>query len=193
MSFIAPAQGHKSVDHPLKKSFLRWQCLTRQMMMRDNMGRPDDAITPAVVLAGSSEPLGHIITILNKANGYSQVPEMQHMLRKTNDPAMVRDAALQFLSETYFQKPAEFSDILTSTFPPGSQGATTIRRADHCTLKFAAFGQSWELDCKVWRLIAPNPLFEATLVHNRLFNPALPDETIVLGFEPNWDKSKNVS
>ncbi|MBL4768752.1 MAG: hypothetical protein JKY94_13770 [Rhodobacteraceae bacterium] len=191
MISVAATLGHNLIDHPLKKSFLRWQCLTRQVMMRDNMGRPDDAITPAVVLAGSTEPLGHIITILNKAAGHSVVPEMQHMLRKTNDPAQVRDAALQFLSETYYQKPAEFSDILTSTFPPGSQGAATIRGADRCVLLFAAYGQTWELDCKVWRLIAPNPLYEATLTHNRLFNPALPDETIVLGFEPDWDKSKN--
>ncbi len=189
MVSVAAANEHKRVDHPLKKSFLRWQCLTRQMMMRDNQGRPDDAITPAVLLAGSKEPLGHIITILNKADGHSLVPEMQHMLRKTNDPAQVRDAALQFLSETYFQKASEFSDILTSTFPPGSEGATTIRRANGCVLLFEAYGQSWELDCKVWRLIAPNPLFEATLAHNRLFNPALPDETVVLGFEPDWDKS----
>ena len=191
MSSIAATLGQSYVDHPLKKSFLKWQCLTRQIMMRDEQGRPGDAITPAVILAGESEPMGHVITIMNKAPGYSLVPEMQHMLRKTNDPAQIRDAALQFLSATYYQKAAEFSDILTSTFTPDSPGAAQIRAADRCALVFEAYGQNWTLDCKVWHLAGHNPLFDATLAHNRLFNPGLPDETIVLGFEPDWDKSTN--
>ncbi len=83
MSSIASAMGQSFSDHPLKKSFLKWQCLTRQMMMRDHQGRPDGAITPAVVPAGETEPMGHIITILNKSPAHSLVPEMQHMLRKT--------------------------------------------------------------------------------------------------------------
>jgi len=49
-------------DHPLRKAFLKWQCRVRQMAMRDNYGRPDDAITPAVYLPDQAEPMGHIIT-----------------------------------------------------------------------------------------------------------------------------------
>jgi hypothetical protein len=189
MSTIAATMGQSLVDHPLKKSFLKWQCLTRQIMMRDNQGRPDASIMPSVIPAGAPEPMGHIITIMNKAPSYSLVPEMQHMLRKTNDPAQIRNAALQFLSATYYQKAAEFSDILTSTFPPASQGAAQIRAAERCSLMFDAYGQSWQLDCKVWKLAAHNPLFEATMTHNRLFNPALPKESVVLGFEPDWSAS----
>lgn len=189
MNSIAATMGQSFVDHPLKKSFLKWQCLTRQIMMRDNQGRPDDSIMPSVVLAGETEPMGHIITILNKSPGYSLIPEMQHMMRKTHDPADIRNAALTFLSATYYQKAAEFSDILTSTFPPESQGAAQIRAADRCTLMFEAYGQSWQLDCKVWQMAAHNPLYEATMTHNRLFNPALPNESVVLGFEPDWSAS----
>jgi hypothetical protein len=181
--------GQSLVDHPLKKSFLKWQCLTRQIMMRDNQGRPDASIMPSVVLAGTPEPMGHIITIMNKAPSYSLVPEMKHMLGKTNDPAQIRNDALQFLSATYYQKAAEFSDILTSTFPPESQGAAQIRAADRCKLIFDAYGQNWQLDCKVWQLAAHNPLFVATVTHNRLFNPALPNGSVVLGFEPDWSAS----
>jgi hypothetical protein len=181
--------GQSLVDHPLKKSFLKWQCLTRQIMMRDNQGRPDASIMPSVVPAGALEPMGHIITIMNKAPSYSLVPEMKHMLGKTNDPAQIRNDALQFLSATYYQKAAEFSDILTSTFPPESQGAAQIRAADRCKLIFDAYGQNWQLDCKVWQLAAHNPLFVATVTHNRLFNPALPNGSVVLGFEPDWSAS----
>ncbi|MGE4611123.1 MAG: hypothetical protein AAED33_06990 [Paracoccaceae bacterium] len=190
MSSIAATLGQSYVDNPLKKSFLKWQCLTRQMMMRDNQGRPDDAITPALVLAGETEPMGNIITILNKLPSHSLVPEMKHMLRKTNDPAQIRESALTFLSETYYQKAMDFSDLLTSTFLPKSEGAEKIRAADRCTLIFNAYSQIWHLDCKVWFLTERNPLFEATLTHNRLFNTNLPDETVVLGFEPDWGRSK---
>ena len=32
-----------------------------------------------------------------------------------------------------------------------------------------------------------NPIYAATMAHNRLFNPTLHPDTEVLGFEPNWD------
>ena len=186
---IAAVLGETYERHPLKDAFLKWQCHTRQMMMRDLEGRPSDAVTPAVTLPGADAPLGHIITILNKSPGYSQTPEMEHMFRKTNDPAQIRQAALGYLSATYYQKHREFSDILTATFPPGSAGAAQIRDAGHVTLSFDAFAQRFDLECKVWRLAAHNPLHQATLAHNQLFNPAMPAGTEVLGFEPSWDAS----
>ena len=189
MTSIASVLGQTYERHPLRDGFLKWQCHTRQMMMRDAMGRPTDAVTPAVLLPGQSEPMGHIITILNKAPGYSQTPEMLHMARKTNDPPQRRSAALTYLSATYFQKYREFSDILTATFPPGSPGAARIRSAETVTLVFEAFAQRFDLACKVWRLAPPNPLHEATMAHNRLFNPTLPGDTEVLGFEPDWGAS----
>ena len=157
--------------------------------MRENAGRPDDAITPALYLPGEEEPLGHIITILNKSPGYSVTPEMQHMAKKTNDPAQRREAALTFFSATYYQKAAEFSDILTATFPPNSPGAAKIREAEKVDLLFDAYAQKFTLTCKVWRLAEHNPLFQATMAHNKLFNPTIPPGTEVLGFEPIWDSS----
>lgn len=174
---------------PLRLSFLKWQCRVRQLAMRDTDGRPDDAIMPALYLPGEAEPLGHIITVLNKSPGYSVTPEMQHMIRKTNDPAQRRDQAIRFLSATYYQKAKEFSDILTATFPPASPGAAKIRAAERVTLVFNAYNQIYSLDCKVWRLTGRNPLYQSTMAHNALFNPTLPPDTEVLGFEPNWDAS----
>jgi hypothetical protein len=189
MSMAASILGTSSVDHPLRQMFLKWQCRVRQMVMRDHQGRPDDAITPAVILAGNTEPFGHIITVMNKTAPYSVTPELLHMARKTNDPAQRRSQALQFFSATHYQKHHEFSDILTATFPPGSPGAAKIREAETCTLVFDAYAQRFNLFCRVWRLADHNPLFQATLAHNRLFNPSVPSGTEVLGFEPDWDKS----
>ncbi|WP_286908940.1 hypothetical protein [Roseovarius sp.] len=175
--------------NPLQMTFLRWQCRVRQMAMRDQEGRPDDAITPAVYLPGEDDAMGHIITLLNKSPGYSVTAELDYMAAKTNDPAQRRDQALQFLAAGYYQNAVEFSDILTATFPPGSEGAKTLHEAGHVTLVFEAFNQRFDLKCKVWRLAAHNPLHAATIAHNRLFNPALPPGTEVLGFEPDWDAS----
>lgn len=186
---VAAVLGESYERHPLKDGFLKWQCHTRQMMMRDMEGRPSDAVTPSVTLDGETEPLGHIITILNKSPGYSQTPEMEHMFRKTNDPAQVRQSALTYLSSSYYQKHREFSDILTATFPPGSPGATQLREAGHVTLIFEAFAQRFDIRTKVWRLAEHNPLHRATIAHNRLFNPTIPAGTEVLGFEPDWDGS----
>ena len=189
MSLIAAALGTSFADHPLRAAFLKWQCRVRQMAMRDGQGRPDDAITPALVLPGESEPMGHIITVMCKSPGFSVTPELTHMAAKTNDPAERRNKAIEFLSSSYYQKHKEFSDILTATFPPASPGAATIRAAGQCRLQFEAYSQRFDLACKVWRLAPHNPLHQATIAHNALFNPVLPPDTEVLGFEPDWDAS----
>ena len=189
MSSVAAALGTTFSDHPMRNAFLKWQCHVRQMTMRTGDGRPDDAITPALVLPGQTEPMGHIITIMNKAPAHSLTPEMNHMAAKTNDPAQVREQAIKFLSATYYQKHKEFSDILTATFPPDSPGAATIRSAKSCTLIFEAYSQRYDLKCKIWKLAPRNPLYKATMAHNKLFNPTIHPDTQVLGFEPDWSAS----
>lgn len=189
MSSLGATLGESYSVSPLRTAFLKWQCRVRQVAMRDNQGRPDDAITPALFLPGEEEPMGHIITLLNKSPGYSVTSELLHMAKKTNDPAQRRDQAMQYLSATYYQKAAEFSDILTATFPPGSPGAARVREAGSVRLKFDAYAQMFDLGCKVWKLAPHNPLHQATMAHNRLFNPALHPDTEVLGFEPDWELS----
>lgn len=191
MSVAASVLGISPTDHPLRQQFMKWQCRVRQLAMRDNHGRPDDAITPEVLIAGDAEPMGHIITVMNKAPAYSLTAELQHMARKTHDPAQRREQALQFLSATYYQKQHEFSDILTATFLGGSKGAEKLHKARNCTLTFEAYAQRFDLKCKVWRLADHNPLYQATMAHNQLFNPAIAPDTIILGFEPDWQASSS--
>lgn len=186
---IASVLGGSMSDSRLKAAFMRWQCRVRQMAMRENEGRPDDGIMPSVTLSGEDTPMGHIITLISKTPAYSVTPEMEHMAARTNDPAERRRKALEFLSSAYYQKHKEFSDILTATFPPGSPGAAKIRDAEYCVLTFEAYAQRFDLKCKVWRLAAHNPLYQATIAHNALFNPALHPDIEVLGFEPDWDAS----
>ncbi len=191
MASVASQLGESYSDHPLRKAFLRWQCRVRQMSMRDHDGRPDDAIMPALVLPDQTEPMGHVITVMNKAPGYSVTSELVHISAKTHDPAQRRETALRFLAAGHYQKAEEFSDILTATFPPGSQGAAEIHSAGKCRLVFEAYAQRFDLECKVWRLADHNLLHQATIAHNKLFNPALPPDTLVLGFEPDWPASSS--
>ena len=160
------------------------------MAMRDSAGRPDDAITPAVTLVGQSAPMGHVITVLNKAPMHSQTPEMRHMVKSTFDPAQRRDKALRYFSSAYYQKAREFSETLTATFLPDSEGASALIAAQSCMLTFDAYAQRFELHCDVRQLGEQSPLYEATWWHNSLFNPNLNRATIILGFTADWQQSR---
>lgn len=189
MSTAADLLGLTPKTHPLCLAFLRWQCRIRQIAMRERQGRPDDGVTPALTLQGQTEPMGHIITVLNKTPARSQTPELMHLAKRTADPAERRDKALQLFSSTYYQKAQDFSDLLTATFPPDSPGAAQIREAGACRLDFAAYGQTYRLACKVWRLAEGSPFHQATWWHNALFNPTISPGTVILGFEPDWEAS----
>lgn len=177
---------HDSLKHALRDAFLGWQCRIRQMAVRHEEGRPSAAMMPLLRLEGQAEPLGHIVTLLNKRPDYSVVPEFRHMVRRTMDPAERRKAALRFLAATYYQNTREFTDTLTATFAPGSAGAATIEAAGRCTLDFSQFSQRYTLPCQVGAVAPADPLFSATYWHNILFNPHLPRDTVVLRFDPDW-------
>ncbi len=185
--------GKQPGNHELMQQFLGWQCRVRQKTMRDNQGIPDDATTPSVSLPGSEEPMGHIITVFSKWGAYSKTPELKHMVKRTHDPAQRREKALEYFSSTYFQKAKEFSDTLTATFQPGSEGAATLLTAGECGLTFEAYAQKYVLQCKVVALSTNHPLYQATWWHNQLFNPSMHPDTIILGFEPDWNRSSQES
>lgn len=177
--------------NPLKASFLGWQCRVRQLAMREHGGRPDAAFMPAVTLAGQPQAMGNIITLMSKKAKHSKLPEMQHMYRQTADPAQRRSKALTFFSETYYQKPAQFSATLTSTFIPDSAGADNILSAGQVTLRFEAYNQRYDVVCEVRRLNKDHHLYQSTWWHNRLFNPNLHPETIIIAFKPDWSASSS--
>ena len=152
-------------------------------------GRPDNAIMPTLKFTKLSDPMGQIITLINKTTNYSVIPEMKHMAKKTNDASQVRQEALKFFAEAYYQKPSTFSDILTATFVPNSLGAEKIYKENQCILDFSAYAQVFELQCKVWRFEKHHHLYQSTWWHNKLFNSSLHPDTEVLGFEVDWESS----
>ena len=134
-------------------------------------------------------PIARIVTVLCRRPEHSATMELRHMARRTHDPAERREAALKFLAERYYQAPRGFSDTLTASFPPDSASAATLLAHRECRLDFEQFSQRYRVHCTVRRLSPKHPLREATFWHNLLFNPRLPADCLILGFEPDWPKS----
>ena len=188
MNDIQEVFGLDREPSPFRDAFMRWQCRVRQIAMREKQGRPDDGVIADVTPEGATDQLGSIVTVINKAPVYSKTPELKHMFLRTNDPAQRRDKALQLFSETYYQKHKEFSDVITATFVPGSDGARVLLDAKRCALQFDAYNQKFSLKCQVRELSKGEPMYQATYWHNLLFNPNLSPDTIILGFLPVWDE-----
>ena len=176
------------VNDELRGRFLRWQCRIRQIAMRRDGGRPASGMTPVVRV--SDEPFARIVTVLSKRPEHSVTMELRHLARRTQDPAERRENALRLFAERHYQAATEFSDTLTASFAPDSQVASGLVEARECRLDFEQFGQRFRLHCAVRRLSEHNPLREATFWHNLLFNPRLPADCIILGFEPDWGRSE---
>ena len=160
MSSLGAALGESYAMSPLRTAFLKWQCRVRQISMRDNHGRPDDAITPALILKGETEPMGHVITILNKSPGYSVTPEMLHMAAKTNDPAQRREQAIRFLSASYYQKGKRVLRYPDGDVPARltgcGDGAGSRRRSAGI---LAPYAQTFDLDVQSLEACTSQPAF----------------------------------
>jgi len=170
-----------------QETFMKFQCRARQMIMRDNLGQPDDSITPTIYLKGNIKPITKIITLIHKLPEYSALSELMHIARKTNDPSQRRDQAVKLLSASYYQKHREFTDVLTATFAPNSNLAEILISVGSCRLLFDAYSHRFERNFTVNKLERSEFLFRSTIMHNQLFNPNLHPETIVLSFSPEWE------
>ena len=173
----------------LQEKFMKFQCRARQMIMRDNLGRPDASITPTIYLKGNTKPITEIITLIHKLPEYSALSELMHIARKTNDPSQRRDQAVKLLSASYYQKHREFTDVLTATFTPNSNLAETLMSEGSCRLLFDAHSHKFESTFTVNKLERSEFLFRSTIMHNQLFNPNLHPETIILSFSPGWEEN----
>ena len=177
-----------SAKEELRNRFLRWQCRIRQIAMRRDGGRPSSGMTPLV--SGPEGPVARVVTVLAKRPEHSVTMELRHLARRTHDPAERRENALKLLAERHYQAANEFSDTLTASFTADSRTAARLLEGRHCRLDFEQFSQRFRVHCAVRRLSEHNPLREATFWHNLLFNPRLPADCIILGFEPDWGRSE---
>ncbi|MGI9317258.1 MAG: hypothetical protein ACR2QW_08020 [bacterium] len=176
-----------SQRHELCDQFLGWQCRIRQHAVRKQQGRPPEGIRASVTIDG--EFVAQINTIINKREPEKVISEFRFMVQKTVDSQSVYDNAIKYLSEYYYQYPAEFDHRFTALFSVDSDIADKIIAADTCRLEFFQGNQQYTLDCVAQLLEPTTEAYQATYWHNRLFNPNLPGVVKVVSFEVDWQRS----
>jgi hypothetical protein len=183
-------QREKGDEAGLREDFLAWQCRIRQFAMRQDGGRPSPGMRP-LVRDRSGRKLSPALTVLLVPRDPAESTDFfRFQVMKTADPRDLYERALAYLQADYFQQPESFGDVLTAVLPPRSELAQALIGEGRCVLEFSQFSQSYRLACAVFETEAGEPLREAALWHNRLFNPALPDEVLVLGFRPDWKSAE---
>ena len=173
----------------LKQQFLGWQCRIRQLAMRQDEGRPSAGMCPRALSLSGELLSERIVVLINHAEPYEHTAYFKFQVQKNHDPNVVREKGLDLLKSTYYQKSKEFTDELTSLFLNGSQTAQTLLSAETCVLEFSQFSQEYRLVCKIELAGQFDPCREATIWHNRIFNPQMPNAVQVLKFLPDWQTS----
>jgi hypothetical protein len=180
----------KSSAKNLRDNFLAWQCRIRQIAMRQDGGRPSPGMRPRVLDTTGRELSPALTVLLMPADPAESTEFFRFQVMKTADPRDLYERALSFLQSDYFQLPGRFSDLLTAVLPASSPLAASLFDERACVLAFDQFSQRYRLRCAVHAVPAGDPAREATLWHNRLFNPSLPDDVLVLGFRPDWKSAE---
>jgi hypothetical protein len=170
----------------LREDFIAWQCRIRQIAMREDGGRPSTGMRPCVLDARERELASALTVLIVPRDPAESTDFFRFQVQRTADPRDLYERALAYLQADYFQCPETFSDKMLAVMPPASQLARSLLEAGKCVLAFDQFGQSYRLPCAVFELEPGEDMREAALWHNRLFNPALPDQATVLLFAPKW-------
>jgi len=158
--------------------------------MRQDGGRPSPGMQPSVRDASGRELSPALTVLIVPREPFESTDFFRFQVLKTSDPRDLYERALAYLQADFFQDPTRFGDVLTAVLPPRSELARALIGDGRCVLEFSQFSQSYRLSCAVFETEAGEPIREATLWHNRLFNPGLPDSVLVLGFRPDWKSAE---
>jgi len=158
--------------------------------MRQEGGRPSQGMRPRVLTTEGSEIAPGLTMLLVPKSPEESTAFFRFQVRKTPDPRDIYERSLAFLQAEYFQQPKAFSDRLTAVFAEGSAVAATLLREGGCVLEFDQFRQRYRLPCEVTAFPPGDPGREASIWHNRIFNPTLPDSAQALAFQPDWEKAE---
>src|SRR5262245_894445 len=170
----------------LKSSFIAWQCRLRQMAMRDHGGVPMPGFRPQVSSLKGEMIMPEMIVLLVPNQPEESTAFLKFQLQKTNDHRQAFEAGIKYLAADFYQLPELFSDELTAVFAKGSAMAERLVKLKTVLLDFEQYSQRYRMASSVRRLPARDISREASLWHNRLFNPALGNDAEVLSFRPNW-------
>ena len=173
----------------LREDFLGWQCRIRQIAMRVDGGCPSPGMRPRVLRASGEEIAGALTVLLVPKKPDESTSFFRFQVMRTQDPRDLYQRGLAYLQADYFHQPQKFSDRLTAVLDSASALTATLQAEKTCVLEFEQFSQVFRLPCAVRVLGQREGAREASLWHNRIFNPALPDDVLVLELKPDWAKA----
>ena len=130
-----------------------------------------------------------IVVLLIRENPLESTEFLKFQVQKHNAPEDIYKKALTFLQSTHYHRAIEFSDEMTGLFSAGSQLVEQLLVEGKCVLQFKQYGQHYNLPCRIRLMVTSEPSYQATIWHNRVFNPNLPDDVAIVGFQPDWDEA----
>ena len=175
--------------HDYSHHFLTWQSRIRQIALREDGGRPSQGMRPAVYDGEGKQLSAGVIVLMVKENPEESTDFLKFQVQKHNDPQDVYKKALTYLQATHYQRAIEFSDELTALFAKDSALVEQLLVEGKCLLSFQQFTQSYKIPCHVRILKEEEAAHSATLWHNRVFNPNIGDDIVIVGFQPDWDEA----
>ena len=173
-------------NEDLRSYFLGWQCRIRQISARDYGGAPLRGMRPRLLSRSGLELMPAMTLLIMPVSPEASTAYLRFQLQRTNDHALAREASVRYLGANYFQEPELFTDEMTALFQPSSQIARRILKLSDCLLDFEQYGQRFTMFCRARAVARKEAAHQGTLWHNRIFNPNVPNDAVVLGFQPDW-------
>jgi hypothetical protein len=174
----------------IRRHFIGWQCRIRQIATRQHGGRPTAGMRPRIIAASGEEIAPAVTVLILERDPADSTAFFREQVRKAIDPRIAYERGLAHLQAEYFQEPDAFSGRLAAIFPAGSPVAARLLGGATCILEFDQFRQSYRLPAAVREFLPGEPDREAAIWHNRIFNPALPDNLQALAFQPDWENAE---
>lgn len=177
-------------DERMRDYFLGWQCRIRQIAMRQHAGRPTAGMNAKVYLPSGKILVPALTVVLVPLESAETTAFLRFNVQKSNDPRIIYEKGLAFLQSTYFQQPKLFDGDPTALFAPGSTVAAALAGAGEVVLEFEDYGQTFRMIARARRLKPRDKAFQATLWHNRTFNPEIANAAEVLSFAIEWQSAQ---
>ena len=175
-----------STDEQYKR-FIAWQCRLRKMSMRELGGRPSTGMSAGLFSIKGGDEQARLQFLIVKQESEAVTAEIQHIVRKTADPAEWLKNGLRILAERHYQDDFDFSKHLTASFAIDSSIAEALKQAGLCHLKFKQDSIDYAFDFEIQILEETDATYQSTYWHNRLFNPTMPGQVQIIAFVPRLD------
>lgn len=176
----------------LQKEFLGWQCRIRQISVRNHEGQPMPAMRPRASTRKGEVLSPAIMVLLVPEDVGPSLAFLRFQVQKTADPKITRDAVVKYFAGEFYQLPELFSDELAAVFAPGSELAARMLKLKEVLLDFEQYSQTFRMFARVRQMKPKEDAHQFCLWHARAFNPNIPNESVVLGFSPDWRSAVGV-